>query len=75
MRPDDDLDDVLGLGAEADGPAGRPLLSFKDEMAQMPFLQRLTIWLSIGCLGLLSIQCLLIMPVILIKYGWGYSVN
>jgi hypothetical protein len=54
---------------------GYTLLSFKDEMRQMPRMQRWTIYASIACLFMLSIQCLLIMPVILWKYGWGYSVD
>lgn len=60
----DDEDDV---GAPA------RLVSFKEEMRQMPGLQRITVYLSIACMVLLFVQCVLIMPVILIKYGWGYD--
>jgi len=58
--------------ADDDVPAQR-IQSFKDEMAEMPALQRVTIYLSIACMALLFIQCVFIMPVILIKYGWGYG--
>jgi hypothetical protein len=71
MAPPDILerDDLFG----DDDAAGPRIQSFKEEMASMPFLPRLTIYLSLACMVLLFIQCIFIMPVILIKYGWGYA--
>ena len=71
MAATDTLDgDDLFRDDDVPGPR---IQSFKDEMASMPFLPRLTIYLSIACMVLLFIQCVFIMPVILIKYGWGYA--
>jgi hypothetical protein len=71
MRPGEAMDDDDPFG-EADGPAPR-IQGFKEEMRQMPALPRLTIYLSLACMVLLFVQCIFIMPVILIKYGWGYG--
>lgn len=71
MAATDTLDgDDLFRDDDVPGPR---IQNFKDEMASMPFLPRLTIYLSIACMVLLFIQCVFIMPVILIKYGWGYA--
>jgi hypothetical protein len=64
--------DIFGEHAD-DEVVGNRVLSFRDEMRQMPRMLRATIW---GCLGffvLLCFQCVLIMPVILYNYGWGYG--
>jgi hypothetical protein len=44
-------------------------------MAEMPKLQRRIVYVSMFCMFMLFVQSVFIMPVILIKYGWGYSVN
>ena len=49
--------------------------TFREEMAEMPKLQRRIVYLSLFFMFMLFIQSIVIMPVILLKYGWGYSVN
>jgi len=56
---------------DEDVPAGR-IRGFAEEMQALPFVARITIYLSMACMVLLFIQCVFIMPVILLKYGWGY---
>jgi hypothetical protein len=56
-------------------PVGTAMLTFGEEMALTPRLLRWTIYISLFCLVMLFIQCVVIMPLILGKYGWGYSVN
>lgn len=56
-----------------DEAGGLHVGTFKEELAEMPTLQRWVIYASLFCFTLLLLQCLLIMPVILIKYGWGYN--
>ncbi len=68
-----DHDDILGDAPEDFSSSGNQLVSFKDEMREMPLLQRMTIYASMACMVMLFIQCLFIMPVILLKYGWGYD--
>ena len=41
----------------------------------MPTLQRRIVYVSLFLMFMLFVQSIFIMPVILIKYGWGYSVN
>lgn len=48
--------------------------TFKEEMAQMPALQRRIVYLALFLTFMLFVQSIFIMPVILLKYGWGYSV-
>jgi hypothetical protein len=47
--------------------------TFREELREMPRLQRNVIYVSLVCFTLLLLQCLLVFPVILIKYGWGYN--
>jgi hypothetical protein len=49
--------------------------TFKEEMAEMPKLQRRIVYISMFCMFMLFVQSIFIMPVILIKYGWGYNVG
>jgi hypothetical protein len=49
--------------------------TFKEEMAEMPKLQRRIVYVALFCMFMLFVQSIFIMPVILIKYGWGYSVG
>ncbi|MHB8691247.1 MAG: hypothetical protein ACYDHH_08370 [Solirubrobacteraceae bacterium] len=49
--------------------------TFREEMAEMPKLQRRIVYISMFCMFMLFVQSIFIMPVILIKYGWGYSVG
>jgi hypothetical protein len=58
---------------DADEPAGLRVGTFREEMREMPTLQRWVIYVSLFCFTLLLLQCLLVMPVILVKYGWGYN--
>lgn len=56
-----------------DEAGGLRVGTFREELSEMPSLQRWVIYASLFCFTLLLLQCLLIMPVILIKYGWGYN--
>lgn len=58
---------------ESDGSAGPRIGTFREELREMPKLQRGVIYCALFCFALLLLQCLLVMPVILIKYGWGYN--
>lgn len=58
---------------DADEPTGLRIGTLREELREMPKLQRGVIYASLFCFTLLLLQCLLVMPVILIKYGWGYS--
>jgi hypothetical protein len=49
--------------------------TFREEMAEMPKLQRRIVYVSMFCMFMLFVQSVFIMPVILIKYGWGYNVG
>ena len=49
--------------------------TFREEMAEMPTLQRRIVYVALFCMFMLFVQSVFIMPVILIKYGWGYSVG
>lgn len=49
--------------------------TFKEEMAEMPKLQRRIVYIAMFCMVMLFIQSIFIMPVILIKFGWGYNVG
>ena len=49
--------------------------TFREEMAEMPTLQRRIVYVALFCMFMLFVQSIFIMPVILIKYGWGYSVG
>lgn len=56
-----------------DETTGLRIGTFREELREMPKLQRGVIYASLFCFTLLLLQCLLVMPVILIKYGWGYN--
>lgn len=49
--------------------------SFKEEMKELPLLQRWIVYVSLFLMIMLMLQCLLIMPIILIKYGWGFDIG
>jgi hypothetical protein len=49
--------------------------TLREELREMPSLQRKIVYVSIFLMLMLFLQSILIMPVILIKYGWGYSVG
>lgn len=55
------------------GPEGYGVGTFREELAEMPALQRWVIYFSVLCFVLLLLQCLFIFPIMLIKYGWGYN--
>ncbi len=69
------MQDILDLHPDDIAPPATQMMSFGDEMRATPSLQRWTIYISLGCTVMLFVQCLVIMPLILVKYGWGYSVN
>jgi hypothetical protein len=49
--------------------------TLRAELRDMPTLQRRIVYVSLFLMFMLFVQSIFIMPVILIKYGWGYSVN
>jgi hypothetical protein len=49
--------------------------TLREELRDMPTLQRRIVYVSLFLMFMLFVQSIFIMPVILIKYGWGYSVN
>jgi hypothetical protein len=49
--------------------------TFREEMAQMPKLQRRIVYVALFLMLMLFLQSIFIMPVILLKFGWGYSVG
>lgn len=65
-------DDIFA-GHEDGESSGYKMMSFKDELREMSFPLRVTIYACIFCWVMLCIQCLFIMPAILYFYGWGYS--
>lgn len=79
--PTPHADNAVNRGPSADAltppvvAGGYQMLGFKDEMAQTPPMLRWTIYISLFCLVMLAVQCVVVMPLILGKYGWGYSVN
>lgn len=56
-----------------DEPTGLRIGTFREELREMPRLQRGVIYASLFCFVMLLMQCLFVMPVILIKFGWGYN--
>jgi hypothetical protein len=56
-----------------DEPPLGQITGFREEMRELPFVARITIHLSMACMVLLFVQCVFIMPVILLKYGWGFD--
>jgi hypothetical protein len=69
--PAEDGDDLEGRIARTVGKIG----TFKEEMAEMPALQRRIVYCAIFFTIMLFVQSVFIMPLILIKYGWGYNVG
>jgi len=63
ITPDEPEQPLTGIG------------TFREEMASMPVLQRRIVYVSLFLMFMLFVQSIFIMPVILIKYGWGYSVG
>ncbi|WP_205698819.1 hypothetical protein [Conexibacter sp. SYSU D00693] len=49
--------------------------TLRQEIREMPVIQRWVVYTSGFCLTFLLLQCFLVMPIILIKYGWGYNVG
>jgi hypothetical protein len=49
--------------------------TLREEIREMPTIQRYIVYASGFCLTFLLLQCFLVMPIILIKYGWGYNVG
>jgi len=49
--------------------------TFREELREMPVIQRWVIYASSFCLVMLLLQCFLVMPIILIKYGWGFDLS
>jgi hypothetical protein len=68
-------DDVFADGSDEPGSRIGRIGTFREEMAEMPKLQRRIVYVSLFLMFMLFVQSVFIMPVILIKYGWGYSVH
>jgi hypothetical protein len=49
--------------------------TLREELREMPKLQRRIVYVSLFLMFMLFVQSIFIMPVILGKYGWGYSVH
>ena len=60
--------------SDENGTPGR-IGTLREELREMPSLQRKIVYVSLFLMLMLFLQSILIMPVILIKYGWGYSVG
>jgi hypothetical protein len=73
MDDDDETrdDSVEGRLARHVGKIG----TLKEELADMPTLQRRIVYVAIFCMFMLFVQSIFIMPVILLKFGWGYNVG
>jgi hypothetical protein len=71
---EDNFEDSDKIPSRIAGTVGR-IGTFKEEMAEMPPLQRRIVYISLFLLFMLFVQSIFIMPVILIKYGWGYNVG
>lgn len=51
------------------------VLSFREELRTMPAFHRGSIYFVLTLLALVVIQSAVIMPYILIRFGWGYNVG
>ena len=49
--------------------------SFKQELAAMPAMHRAVIYLGLFFMLCLFLESIFILPTILIKWGWGYTVG
>jgi hypothetical protein len=49
--------------------------SFKEELAAMPPMHRAVIYIGLFFMFCLFLESIFILPTILIKWGWGYSVG
>ena len=56
-----------------DAPASQ--MSFREEMRTLPAFQRSAVYASAALLALIVVQGVLILPYILIRFGWGYNVG
>src|SRR5206468_3032611 len=80
---DEELRDLLMAAEIEQGPNGQTdepdqrfaVGTLREELLGMPTIQRYIVYVSGICLTFLLLQCFLVMPIILIKYGWGYSVG
>lgn len=68
----DAKNDIFSEHAD-DEVGGQRIMSFKDELRQMPGLVKFTIYMCLFCFVMLCLQCIFILPVIITKYGWGYG--
>jgi hypothetical protein len=50
-------------------------MSFREEMETLPAFQRSAVYASAALLALIVVQGVLILPYILIRFGWGYNVG
>lgn len=51
------------------------IATIREETAQMGLLQRTVVWLSVICLAGCLLQALIALPLVILLYGWGYSVS
>lgn len=49
--------------------------SFKEELAAMPRMHRAVIYIGLFFMLCLFLESIFILPTILIKWGWGYTVG
>jgi hypothetical protein len=49
--------------------------SFKDELRAMPPMHRAVVYIGLVLMLCLFLESILILPLILIKWGWGYTVG
>ena len=49
--------------------------SFKEELAAMPRMHRAVVYIAFVFMVALFIESIFILPTILIKWGWGYTVG
>jgi hypothetical protein len=49
--------------------------SFKEELQAMPRMHRMVVYMGLVLMLCLFLESILILPTILIKWGWGYTVG
>jgi hypothetical protein len=49
--------------------------SLKEELAAMPAMHRAVVYIAFVFMVCLLIESIFILPTILIKWGWGYTVG
>lgn len=70
------IEQVQEPGTEQD-PADRigRIGTFREEMAELPKLQRRIVFTAMLLMFGLLLQALFVMPVVLTRFGWGFGVQ